>query len=164
VTHQHRHLYVVTLEDVLQMSRNELHILFTMLNNVTIVDNTRTKLHDLVPRQQSNYLQSIASFQQTISGSSSSSRSGGGGGVPGLGQKQRSALATPQKQQQKQHQWVHQPETVLASIKAYFQRLGKYRTCRYTFESHIHRIGKSAEETMMDGGDEEEEEEDDASS
>lgn len=163
VTHQHRHLYVVTLEDVLQMSRNELHILFTMLNNVSIVDNTHTKIHDLVPRQQSNYLQSIASFQQNTGISGSIRPGGGGGGLPALGQKQRSALATSQRQQQqqqKQHQWVHQPETVLTSIKAYFRRLDKYRTCRYTFESHIHRIGKSAEETMMDAGEEEEEEDD----
>jgi hypothetical protein len=155
VTHQHRHLYVVTLEDVLQMSRNELHILFTMLNNVSIVDNTNTKIHDLVPRQQSNYLQSIAGISGSIR------PGGGGGGVPALGQKQRSALATSQRQQQKQYQWVHQPETVLTSIKAYFRRLDKYRTCRYTFESHIHRIGKSAEETMMDAVEEEEEEEED---
>ena len=42
IKHINRHIYVITMADVLKLSRNELHTLFCMVNNVFIVDNPFT--------------------------------------------------------------------------------------------------------------------------
>lgn len=42
VKHSSRHLFVITREDVLSLSRNELHVLFSMCNNIFVIDNPRT--------------------------------------------------------------------------------------------------------------------------
>ena len=130
VTHAHRHIYVIPTSDVLTMTRNELHILFTMVNNVVLIDTPHVTLEDALPPSDTRC---YAPHQQ--------------------------AQFRKKQQPVSEVKWHHPPQSLVATLKNYFNRLTKYRTCRYTYESHIHRIGKSAEETMAGISEDEDEEE-----
>ncbi len=117
IKHINRHIYVIAMADVLKLSRNELHILFCMANNLFIVDNPFTPHNNTIslPTQPHNY----------ILKSSSSSLS--------------SSTTSPPP-----FQWHSSPPNEAKErITDYFATLTKFATCRYTHESYIHDVNAS---------------------
>ena len=145
VRHTSRHIFAISLDDVLRCSRNELHILFAMSNTLAIIDNPRTP-----------YVEPVYMRPTVVAPNPTPSR-----------HNHHHHHKKLQPLHPKETEWQVNTDHVKEKIKDYFDSLTGTPTCRYTRESHIHDIVTPpvprritpAQVITMDVDEEEEEEE-----